>query len=91
MDGMAASAFPPTPFSICIALFDAPTELPSLCCFHSAAAIPIIIRPLDAGVHALLNATLRPVMKKYLCEKAGGKAAGLSICCLSKDSSPQMF
>jgi fission process protein 1 len=43
------------------------------------AAIPFIVHPLDAGVHALLNATLRPALRRYVCA-AGGAAAGLAAC-----------
>jgi fission process protein 1 len=43
------------------------------------AAIPFIVHPLDAGVHVLLNATLRPALRRYVCA-AGGAAAGLAAC-----------
>ena len=44
------------------------------------AAIPFIVHPIDAGVHAVLNATLRPAMRRYICDQAGGREAGLLIC-----------
>lgn len=44
------------------------------------AAIPFIVHPIDAGVHAVLNATLRPAMRRYICQEAGGREAGLVIC-----------
>ncbi|KAL4428456.1 hypothetical protein ABPG75_002545 [Micractinium tetrahymenae] len=43
-------------------------------------AIPLIVHPIDAGVHAVLNATLRPAMRRYICQEAGGAEAGLTIC-----------
>ncbi|KAI7836804.1 hypothetical protein COHA_009349 [Chlorella ohadii] len=43
-------------------------------------AIPFIVHPIDAGVHAVLNATLRPAMRRYICQEAGGCEAGLVIC-----------
>lgn len=44
------------------------------------AAIPFIVHPIDGGVHAILNATLRPAMRRYICSDAGGAQAGLAIC-----------
>jgi fission process protein 1 len=52
-------------------------SVPTAC---GLAAIPFIVHPIDAGVHAVLNATLRPVMRRYICGAAGGEAAGLLIC-----------
>ena len=46
----------------------------------SPPAIPFIVHPIDSGVHALLNATLRPALRRYICERAGGAEAGLAIC-----------
>lgn len=43
-------------------------------------AIPLIVHPIDAAVHAVLNATLRPAMQRYICQEAGGAQAGLAIC-----------
>lgn len=43
------------------------------------AVIPLIVHPIDHGVHALLNATLRPALRKVIC-RSGGSAAGLPIC-----------
>ena len=45
-----------------------------------AAAIPFIVHPIDAAVHALLNATLRPALRRYICDAAGGAQAGLVVC-----------
>ena len=44
------------------------------------AVIPFIVHPIDSAVHALLNATLRPWMRSYVCLKAGGRSAGLAVC-----------
>lgn len=44
------------------------------------AAIPFIVHPIDAGVHAILNSTLRPALRRYICRDAGGAEAGLAIC-----------
>lgn len=52
-------------------------SVPTAC---GLAAIPFIVHPIDGAVHALLNATLRPAMRKFICEGAGGKDAGLAIC-----------
>ncbi|EFN55229.1 hypothetical protein CHLNCDRAFT_23675 [Chlorella variabilis] len=43
-------------------------------------AIPFIVHPIDGAVHAVLNATLRPAMRRYICREAGGAQAGLAIC-----------
>lgn len=43
-------------------------------------AIPFIVHPIDGAVHAMLNATLRPAMRRYICTKAGGREAGLLVC-----------
>ncbi|KAL6770791.1 hypothetical protein ACKKBF_B32685 [Auxenochlorella protothecoides x Auxenochlorella symbiontica] len=43
------------------------------------ATIPYIVHPIDSGVHALLNATLRPLLKRGVCSR-GGAEAGLAIC-----------
>jgi fission process protein 1 len=43
-------------------------------------AIPFIVHPIDAAVHAVLNATLRPAMRDYICNQAGGGNAGLAVC-----------
>ena len=47
---------------------------------HAPAAIPLIVHPIDGAVHALLNATLRPALRLYICRQAGGTEAGLAIC-----------
>lgn len=43
------------------------------------SAIPFIVHPIDNAVHALMNRTLRPAMRKYVCER-GGTLAGLALC-----------
>jgi len=43
-------------------------------------AIPFIVHPIDTGVHAVLNSTLRPALRQYICERAGGREAGLLVC-----------
>ncbi len=43
------------------------------------AAIPFIVHPIDNTVHAVMNATLRPAMRKYVCDR-GGNLAGLALC-----------
>lgn len=40
----------------------------------------MIVHPIDSAVHAVLNATLRPAMRRYICQEAGGAEAGLAIC-----------
>ena len=44
------------------------------------AAIPFIVHPIDNAIHALLNVTLRPALKKFVCEQGKGKEAGLELC-----------
>jgi hypothetical protein len=44
------------------------------------ATIPFIVHPIDNAVHAVLNLTLRPAMKKYVCLAGQGKLAGLDMC-----------
>ncbi|KAK9815841.1 hypothetical protein WJX72_010606 [[Myrmecia] bisecta] len=43
------------------------------------AAIPFIVHPIDNAIHALMNATMRPAMRKYICS-SGGATAGLDVC-----------
>lgn len=43
------------------------------------AAIPFIVHPIDNAIHALLNVTLRPALKKLVCGN-GGREAGLELC-----------
>lgn len=42
-------------------------------------AIPFIVHPIDSGVHAVLNSSLRPIMRRVICEN-GGKELGIGIC-----------
>ena len=46
------------------------------CC----AAIPLIVHPIDTAVHALLNHSLRPLLRRHICNATGGAEAGLAIC-----------
>lgn len=47
-------------------------------CF--CAAIPFIVHPIDNTIHALLNATLRPAMRRYVCGPGQGCLADLEMC-----------
>lgn len=38
------------------------------------------MHPIDNAVHALLNSTLRPLMRTAICDGAGGRDAGLAVC-----------
>jgi len=42
-------------------------------------AIPFIVHPIDEGVHLLLNSSLRPAIKQFICAN-GGAAANLELC-----------
>ena len=44
------------------------------------AAIPFIVHPIDNAIHALLNVTLRPALKRLVCEQGKGREAGLELC-----------
>jgi fission process protein 1 len=44
------------------------------------AAIPFIVHPIDNSIHALMNASLRPAMKKYICGPGQGSLADLTMC-----------
>eukprot|EP00210_Caulerpa_lentillifera_P000463 g446.t1 len=48
--------------------------------FCGLAAIPFIVHPIDATVHALLNVSMRPALRQFLCNNGQGKLAGLAIC-----------
>ena len=45
-----------------------------------AAAIPFIVHPIDNAVHLLLNVTMRPAMRKFICGAGQGALADLEIC-----------
>eukprot|EP01025_Chloroclados_australasicus_P054883 TRINITY_DN655_c0_g3_i1.p1 TRINITY_DN655_c0_g3~~TRINITY_DN655_c0_g3_i1.p1 ORF type:complete len:498 (+),score=67.77 TRINITY_DN655_c0_g3_i1:110-1603(+) len=45
-------------------------------------AIPFIVHPIDNGVHAVLNHTLRPAMRVFICDNAKGQESGLEVCSL---------
>ena len=49
-------------------------------CFHLPAAIPFIVHPIDNAIHALLNLSMRPAMRKYICGQGQGALADLAIC-----------
>ena len=44
------------------------------------AAIPFIVHPIDNAIHAVMNMTLRPAMRKYVCSSGQGSLAGLQMC-----------
>lgn len=44
------------------------------------AAIPFIVHPIDNAIHALMNITLRPAMRKYICGPGQGCLADLEMC-----------
>lgn len=52
----------------------------SLPTFIGLMTIPFIVHPIDSAVHGLLNASLRPVLRRYICDQAGGSDAQLAIC-----------
>jgi fission process protein 1 len=52
----------------------------SLPTFVGLMAIPFIVHPIDSGVHGILNATLRPKMRTYICKSCGGQKAGIPAC-----------
>jgi len=43
-------------------------------------AIPLIVHPIDAFVHLLLNKTLRPLEQQVICGRADGVGGDLSMC-----------
>lgn len=47
---------------------------------YCAAVIPFIVHPIDNGIHALMNFSLRPAMKKYICGPGQGNLADLDMC-----------
>ncbi len=71
------AAPPPTPFPIIIIKTHHPHP-PIL--LTNTIAIPFIVHPIDNAIHALLNVTLRPALKKAVCEGGQGKEAGLALC-----------
>ena len=50
------------------------------------AAIPCIVHPIDNAVHAALDHTLRPYMKTVICDRGGGRTAGLDMCAVTSAS-----
>jgi len=44
------------------------------------AVIPFIVHPIDNGIHAIMNASLRPAMRKYICGPGQGDLAQLDTC-----------
>jgi fission process protein 1 len=70
-------------------LYVACTESAVLLC---GAAIPFIVHPIDNTIHALLNATMRPAMRKYVCGPGQGALADLDMCAdcklAAEESSP---
>lgn len=56
--------------------------------FCGLATIPFIVHPIDTTVHAILNVSMRPALRKFLCDNGQGCAAGLKICdetCMQRD------
>jgi len=56
--------------------------------FCGLAAIPFIVHPIDSTVHAILNMSMRPTLRKFLCNNGQGRLAGLAICdeeCMMND------
>lgn len=45
-----------------------------------SAAIPFIVHPIDNGIHYLMNSSLRPAMRKYICGPGQGNLADLDMC-----------
>lgn len=60
----------------------------SLPTFIGLLTIPFIVHPIDSAVHGILNASLRPILREYICNQAGGLDAGLAVCagCKTKDN-----
>ena len=60
----------------------------SLPTFIGLLTIPFIVHPIDSAVHGILNASLRPILRGYICNQAGGLDAGLAVCadCNTKDN-----
>lgn len=48
--------------------------------FFFDAAIPFIVHPIDNGIHAIMNFSLRPTMKRYICGPGQGSLAELNMC-----------
>ncbi|KAK9796970.1 hypothetical protein WJX73_002036 [Symbiochloris irregularis] len=44
------------------------------------AAIPFIVHPIDNAIHALMNRSLRPAMRNYVCGNGRGNLANLQMC-----------
>ena len=53
------------------------------------AAIPFIVHPIDNAVHALLNATMRPAVRKYVCGPGQGALADLEMCVACKPAASE--
>ncbi|KAL0044872.1 hypothetical protein WJX82_000746 [Trebouxia sp. C0006] len=43
-------------------------------------AIPFIVHPIDNGIHALMNASFRPAIRKFICGPGQGNLADLDMC-----------
>lgn len=48
--------------------------------FSGLVAIPFIVHPIDNTVHAILNVSMRPFLRKTVCQYGQGQMAGLAIC-----------
>ena len=61
----------------------AQTELPSLDLTYKCfiiAAIPFIVHPIDNGIHGIMNVSLRPALRRYVCGPGQGSLAELKVC-----------
>lgn len=43
-------------------------------------AIPFIVHPIDNGIHALMNSSFRPAIRKFICGPGQGNLADLDMC-----------
>ncbi len=55
------------------------------CATAGLGAIPFIVHPIDESVHAVMNVSLRPAVKKFLCGPGQGSLAGLALCADCED------
>lgn len=55
-------------------------SMPVCCKLLCCAAIPFIVHPIDNAIHGLMNLTLRPAMRKYVCGPGQGSLADLQMC-----------
>lgn len=68
---------------ICLLCFHLSLHPPAFLSVHPLlcfAAIPFIVHPIDNGIHALMNASFRPAIKKFICGPGQGGLADLDMC-----------